>query len=329
MRCGGAHGGDVLYFYVLGHDPDELALAQAEAQALAGGRQVHPRVVISERRVAPATTAYVTEAAELLVSGSSLDEVASLVRRAKIDGERFRIEVKKIPARLPISTREVAGRLAFEVRGHPDLDRPQVEFLAVAAKGGLWFGRRFSNASPRWLRFRNKLFDFSSALPARMARAAANLAARPGERVVDPCCGSGTILLHAADLGMQVTGCDINPRMVGMSQKNLRHFGLAGDVRLLDAGRLDGRFDAVITNLPYGHFCAITPQGYCAILANCRRLAPRAVFITTVPSTALLRELGYHVDKVIRTGEKVASRSIYCCRSPDSEPVDRVELLGH
>ena len=84
------------------------------------------------------------------------------------------------------------------------------QFLAFVTTEGVWFGRKLDAGEADWRRFRTKPYDCSSALPAQAARAVCNLLVRGGERVVDPCCGSGTLLLHAAALGALVTGFDIN-----------------------------------------------------------------------------------------------------------------------
>ena len=45
--------------------------------------------------------------------------------------------------------------------------------------------------------------------------------------VIDPCCGSGTMLFGAAQLGMRSVGFDLNPRAVAGTRDNLIHVGLS------------------------------------------------------------------------------------------------------
>ena len=45
--------------------------------------------------------------------------------------------------------------------------------------------------------------------------------------VIDPCCGSGTMLFGAAQLGMRSVGFDVNPRAVAGTRDNLIHVGLS------------------------------------------------------------------------------------------------------
>ena len=78
-------------------------------------------------------------------------------------------------------------------------------------------------------------------------------------RVLDPFCGSGTILLEAGDLapGIEVVGCDWNERAAAGAEANLAQAGLGGrgrvECRDSLAGLDDlGAFDAVVTNPPFG-----------------------------------------------------------------------------
>ena len=74
--------------------------------------------------------------------------------------------------------------------------------------------------------------------------------ARPG-RLLDPCCGSGTIVQEALAAGWDAQGSDLDQDAVDVARANV-----AGAViQRADARNLphpDGAFDAVVTNLPFG-----------------------------------------------------------------------------
>ena len=92
-----------------------------------------------------------------------------------------------------------------------------------------------------------------------VAAAMIQLAARDRRplSIVDDFCGSGTILCEAALLGHTVSGGDIDPQSVAISQANLSRAGFRRDshVRALDATRTrwpDSFYDCAISNLPWG-----------------------------------------------------------------------------
>jgi tRNA G10 N-methylase Trm11 len=74
--------------------------------------------------------------------------------------------------------------------------------------------------------------------------------AGPG-RLLDPCCGSGTIVREALAAGWDAQGSDLDQEAVDVARANVA--GAA--IRRADALSLphpDGAFDAVVTNLPFG-----------------------------------------------------------------------------
>ncbi|NPA86463.1 MAG: methyltransferase domain-containing protein [Candidatus Diapherotrites archaeon] len=100
---------------------------------------------------------------------------------------------------------------------------------------------------------RNRPFFHPSAMNARDARFLVNVAGvMPGDRVLDPFCGTGGILVEAGLLGANVMGVDIDPRMAEGCRRNLLHYGVRGTVVVDDARRVDVEADVVVTDPPYG-----------------------------------------------------------------------------
>jgi len=69
---------------------------------------------------------------------------------------------------------------------------------------------------------RPKRDAFVGMLPPKLAQIMLNLAqAQPGQRVLDPFCGTGVVLQEAALMGCNVYGTDLQQRMVDFSRANL------------------------------------------------------------------------------------------------------------
>ncbi|MGP3925391.1 methyltransferase domain-containing protein [Streptomyces sp. 8N616] len=130
-------------------------------------------------------------------------------------------------------------------------------------------------------------------LAAAMARMAD---LRAGHRVLDPCCGAGTLLIEAEQLqpGARFNGFDVDPEAVRAARAN------AADcrdiaVRRADAGELplpDGSADRMVSNPPWG--AQVGAQGLLAgglsrWWAELRRvLAPGGRAVVLLPDTAEL-----------------------------------------
>lgn len=104
----------------------------------------------------------------------------------------------------------------------------------------------------------------------RIARAMVNLSrVRRGKKLLDPCCGTGGILLEAASIGCKVYGVDIDAKMVEATKKNLAHYGFYGSVKQGDCRNLSkvfhGRrnvFDAIVCDFPYGRATKKVPSDF-------------------------------------------------------------------
>jgi len=129
--------------------------------------------------------------------------------------------------------------------------------------------------------------------------------------IFDPCCGTGTIILEAAQMGMIAVGYDINVRMVGATRKNLEHYGLSAEVCLGDARHVSGRYDAVVTDFPYGIGLARDTTLDREILERIRELSPRAVFVHTRDLRSELTDLGYHIEKAVPARKHTIVRTIF------------------
>src|SRR6266702_329076 len=111
-------------------------------------------------------------------------------------------------------------------------------------------------------------------------------------RVLDPCCGSGTILIEAALRGAIVCGGDRSPRAVAAARANVAAAGVKASVHQWDTTALPiatAAMDLVITNLPWGRQVPVDEDLsslYERIFTQMRRvLAPsgRLVVLTNEP----------------------------------------------
>src|SRR5690606_6071122 len=77
----------------------------------------------------------------------------------------------------------------------------------------------------------------------------------PGQHVLDPCCGAGTILIEAAAIGAKARGGDQEDTAIAAARANAEAAGVTIEVQTWDARTLpleDASVDAVVTNLPWG-----------------------------------------------------------------------------
>ena len=235
-------------------------LPAAELSAVAGRSlfQVAKRVYVLPGDVDVARLAYSHRALAYVGGGRDLRPPAGLV--AKVTGS-YAVRVHDPGHLLPPSARaQVIDEVWRVLPGRSvDLRDPAHEVNVYVTAGGLHWALLLDEPARGRLRERDPMrrpFFRSVLVPRRRARCLVNLTGvQPGQRFLDPFCGTGALLVEAALIGAQAHGSDIDPVMVAGSRENLRHEALPGHVRCIDARQLAGwgtAFDAIATDIPYG-----------------------------------------------------------------------------
>ncbi|MFW9870344.1 MAG: DNA methyltransferase [Candidatus Thorarchaeota archaeon] len=103
---------------------------------------------------------------------------------------------------------------------------PNAELLAVFSEKKLYISRTRFVYDSMLQQYRDESRPFVSAeisTSPKLCRSLLNLAgARPGDTILDPFCGTGTLLMEAAILGMNCIGVDIDANQVQGARSNLK-----------------------------------------------------------------------------------------------------------
>ena len=304
------------YLYLTAIPQGLTELVSAECLTLTGSTPNEHSIALSDRCVDVTRGAYLKSCSEVLFETASLAELCANIRAIGLHADEFRVSVVKKPRNLKINSMTLARDIGNVIDGGANLSQPEVTFLTVVTAEKMWFGRLLSESDSIWLAHNQRPYVTSSSLPARLARVLVNLVASPGDSLLDPCCGTGTIVMSAAHSGIHAVGYDVNPRMVGATTKNLQHFGLSADVALGDATQIRGQFDAIATDLPYGINLVKDNSQEEEILSNLRTCAPKAAFIALRDLSKLLIDLGYQIEAVLPVPKLSIVRRIFIVSVP-------------
>lgn len=157
--------------------------------------------------------------------------------------------------------------------------------------------------------------EYSTALSTRVARAAANIAVPhpAGVKAIDPCCGIGTVLVEALSMGIDIVGRDINPLVVDGSRENIAHFGYECDVKVSPIAEVNGEYDAAIIDMPYNLYTHATPEEQLDIIRHARRIADRAVIVTSETMDHMIIEAGFAIIDRCTVRKQMFSRQVLVC----------------
>lgn len=291
-------------------------MVAAECAALTGARPDGDGFASCVSLESVGRAAYVRFGAARLAYALTRAGLLGNISDLQIRAEAFRVEVVLLPGGEAIHGREMMIAAADRIEGDPHLTEPKRRFVVVSREQGFWFGEIIQSQDGGWQRFDDKPLRTSSSLPSRLCRAIVNLAVRPGDQVLNPCCGTGSFLLEAASMGVSVQGLDHNPRMVGMSRNNLAHFGYTVPVAQGEVTEWEETGDLVLANLPYDRNCRTTEMNIREILSSSVRLASRAVFVAEIDLKPWLREAGYSqvVSYKVPKSQRF-SRYVHCAQT--------------
>ncbi len=198
-------------------------------------------------------------------------DLMRLVRDLDVPGP-IRVRATKVGMRkvdLPAAARDVGGVLGGS-KG-VDLHSPASEIRLVFSDK-VHIGRLLGSvdrASFEKRKNRYMPFIYPASIHPKFARASVNLTeVRMGERLLDPFCGTGAIVLEAALIGCEAIGSDVSERMIDGATRNLAHSRAAANMHRCDIGdvpRIVGKVSGVATDLPYGRSTSTGGEGLPAL----------------------------------------------------------------
>ncbi len=177
-------------------------------------------------------------------------------------------------------------------------DPAQIELWMIEYRPGEFAaGLRLSTARMR--QHEGRQVERPGALRPTVAAAMVALAGKAAGTLLDPCCGSGTILAEAVAQGWTVSGRDIDPSAVDVACANVPEATVdRGDARTLDLP--DEAASACVTNLPFGRQFVVpgSPVGWLrAVLQELTRVTRpggRVVLLTPkIPLSAIPEPLQF------------------------------------
>lgn len=228
----------------------------------------------------------------------------------------FAVRVRNLSEK-EIDSKELEKDIGQEIESETntvDLEQPETVVKAYFTGEKLVIGRMVEDIDRGlFSKRKNQERPFSSpiSLDPVLARVMVNLSeASAGEKLFDPFCGTGGILIEAGLCGVGVYGLDIQKDMVKGSRKNLEEYGIIShDIRQSDIAEIDkvfnDSFDAVVTDLPYGKASVEEKEPVRKFMEFLEGFEGRAVFMYNEPSVG-----GYEADFSVYV-HKSLTRYIY------------------
>jgi tRNA (guanine10-N2)-dimethyltransferase len=236
-----------------------------------------------------------------LAAAGSLAELEAAAAAIDLHGARFAVRCSPGPLEPQAVNQRLGAALA--ATGRVDLEQPEITIRVFQGDTlELELGREptgYRRCLKHHLNRRPRFAPVS--LPPRLARAMVNLALPSGDgQLLDPFCGTGGLLIEAADCGLAASGGDYDGKMVSASRENLRHFGHELELEQGDAATIVQRTRpaAIATDPPYGRSASTAREPLGELLARFSAACAEALptggrLVLALPDPALLPQTGF------------------------------------
>lgn len=298
---------------------DEYDLCRMEMRAFFGF-DTNLNYLISDREIEPSRSPFIQERLEVLYESDSIEGLKEQVDGLKVSAESYKVfcfnkmdlgNTQKIPHP---ERRAVEREIGLVIDGEPELDNPEIIYGLLLLDGRWYFGE-YRISESVWRTHVHKPKSYSTALNTRLARSIVNIGVPviKNVRVIDPCCGIGTVVVEALSMGVTIEGRDISPLVCIGARENLAYFDLDGQITKGPIADVQDHYDVAIIDMPYNIYSHVSKEEEFDIIKQARRIADRVVFITVDSIDNMLGEVGFKIlDRCVARKQQFERHVLVC-----------------
>ena len=296
------------YLYIINYQDYEKSLCDMEMKYIFGNVPKE-KYIYSKVNIKPSRSAFIKHKISIIYSSIDIDNIVEHIRDNKIAYNDFKVNyIKSDYDDIDYNQRLQAVKdIGFVIIGFPDIHNPKVNLAITKINNNYIFGEYEKN-DLSWQRFDKMPHSYSNGLSLKMARAIINIAVQNNldSKVIDPCCGIGTVVLEGLDLGIDIKGIEISKQIAHNARNNIEFFGYDRDIITCnDMHNLKEKYDIAIIDIPYGIFSPITYEEQVKIIKTSRKIAEKVILISFEDMDKELMQEGF---KVIDKGTIVKNR---------------------
>lgn len=251
---------------------------------------------------------------DIIIHDSKEDLIRYLIStNATYDG--FKVKYMDIQGDVEFEKRHIIeGEIGYNINGRVEVGNPSI-VLGVTKLDGKWIFGQLEKNSGVWYIHMGRPQSYCNALTTKTARAIVNISAQNNMelKIVDPCCGIGTVVMEAVSMGFDVKGYDINENIVAGAQKNLKFFKYPNVIQTMDIHKLEEFYDIVIVDLPYGILSIADVSTQQAIIERAAMLGRRLVVVSIIDMSQKLKDIHLKIVESCIISKGNFKRHLYVC----------------
>jgi len=305
------------YFYCINYPVFEENLCKMEMECLFN-QIPSEKKIFSDHYVSPSRSPFIKDMISITYEEDSLEQI---VERVKVDNLYYddfkicyiKLENEEVDVDYKERLRSIR-EIGLAIAGESEMHNPKV-ILGVAKVYGRWIFGKYERNDYEWHIHDKKPYSYSNSLSLRVARALVNIAVKNNSdcKLIDPCCGVGTVVIEALSMGINVKGYEINKKIAENAQKNLGFFGYENVITSGDMHKIEEKYDVAIIDMPYGLFTATTLEKQIALIRTARRITNKLVIVTFEDMDKHIIEAGFNIINKCYVSKGKFKRYINIC----------------
>ncbi len=296
----------------------ESELCKLESRSIFNKEEKN-KLLFSDIKAEPSSSAFVKNRLDIISFSKNYSTLINAIKKECISIEGFKVEYLVFDG----DTTEYAERLeklkdiGYSIEGIPDYYNPTRTYALCYYEDIWYFGILIKN-NFAWHKHKQKPRSYSNSISTSIAKALVNIAAEANreKKLLDACCGVGTIMLEACFAGNNIEGCDINMKICKNARENLSHFNYNANVYHSDIKDISLRYEAAIIDLPYNLFSTAKDHEIVHIIESTAEISDRLVIVSTSDISNLINNTGFRISdycSVSKMGKRNFARKIWVC----------------
>ncbi len=306
------------YLYSYKYDTHYTELCKLEMRQVFGFES-NDKVLFSNKKVDPSSSPFIKGRMKVLFQASDYYELLSKVENENIHKEDFAVDYMILEGDSTAfdKRRIIQKDFGYRIEGEPDFQNPGIVF-GVCFYDQVWYFGLLTHHNSNWQKHNQKPCSFSNSISINIAKSLVSMASmgNKGIKLLDACCGVGTIMLEACFAGIDIEGCDINWRACKHSRENLEFFHYKAKVYRSDIKELKKTYDAAIVDLPYNLYSYSNDDIALNIIESTAQLSHRIIVVSIADIEEILYSSGLKIldyCTVEKKGKSTFSRKLWVC----------------
>lgn len=285
------------YFYTINYPVFEEDLCKMEMRCLFN-QNPSEKYLFSDLYINISRSPFIKDMISIIYEEDSLEQIVDNIIKDLLSYDNFKVcYIKLENGDINYNERlRSISKIGFVIIGEPQMHKPEI-MLGITRINGRWIFGKYERNDYEWHIHDRKPYSYSNSLSLRVARALVNIAVKNDLncKLIDPCCGIGTVVIEAISMGINVLGYEINNKIAENAQKNLEFFGYENVITNDDMNNIEEKYDVAIIDLPYGLFTPTTIEEQTSIIRTARRISKKLVIVTFEDMNKHIISTGFNI----------------------------------